>query len=230
MTRLSSPARAGARDAVGGLVLLGAAWAALASPALGRLDVRAGDALRRCGRPSIDRVAVATTDLGSLYAVGGAATTLAALGRRDVAAEVAAVGAAGWVASQASKAGVGRQRPYEAQGTARLIRPPTGTSFPSGHAAVATALGAVLARDTGGRVGPVVLGTLGPYVCVSRVYAGVHYPTDVIGGAGLGLLLAAAWRGPVARGGTRAVDAAARGARSVALSLARGLRRVAARG
>jgi hypothetical protein len=30
------------------------------------------------------------------------------------------------------------------------------------------------------------------------VYCGVHYPTDVVGGAGLGLALGSLWRGPVA--------------------------------
>ena len=201
--------------AAAGAGLLAGSRGALAVPAAQRADIRAGDTVRAMGFPSLDRFAVATTDLGSLYAVCGATVTLAALGRREMAAEVAAVGAAGWVISQTSKTSVRRQRPYEAQGTPRLIRPPTGTSFPSGHAAVATAVGAVLARWPPWPAGVALLGSLGPYVALSRVYVGVHYPTDVVGGAGLGLLLAAAWRGRLARGGTAAVTRAASGLRRV---------------
>ena len=196
-----------------GAGMLAASRGALALPAAQRADIRAGDTVRAVGTPALGRFAVFTTDLGSLYAVCGATVTLAALGRREMAAEVAAVGAAGWLISQASKTSVRRQRPYEAQGTARLIRPPTGTSFPSGHAAVATAVGAVLARQPPWPVGAALLGSLGPYVALSRVYVGVHYPTDVVGGAGLGLLLAAAWRGRLARGGNGAVARVAGGLR-----------------
>jgi membrane-associated phospholipid phosphatase len=42
-----------------------------------------------------------------------------------------------------------------------------------------------------------VLQAVAAYVPFSRVYCGVHYPTDVLGGVGLGLLLSSVWRGPV---------------------------------
>jgi membrane-associated phospholipid phosphatase len=32
------------------------------------------------------------------------------------------------------------------------------------------------------------------FVAASRVYVGVHYPSDVMGGVGIGLLLASGWR------------------------------------
>ncbi len=65
---------------------------------------------------------------------------------------------------------------------------PTGASFPSGHTAVAFAGAFVLSR-----VAPrarVVWWSLAAIIAYSRIYLGVHYPLDVVAGAGAGLLLA----------------------------------------
>ena len=107
-----------------------------------------------------------------------------------------------------AKRGVERERPYQAHGVRRLIREPTGSSFPSGHAAVSTAVAAALADHGRGRRSAAAYG-VAAYVAVSRVHLGVHYPTDVIGGAGLGLLLAAVWCGPHRRALHRLTDLAA---------------------
>jgi membrane-associated phospholipid phosphatase len=40
----------------------------------------------------------------------------------------------------------------------------------------------------------VLAGMLIVFVAASRVYVGVHYPSDVLGGTGMGLLLARTWR------------------------------------
>lgn len=191
--------------AAGGGALLAGSWLALRAPALQRADVRAGDLLRYAGSREVDRAVVATTDLGSLYAVGAASSVLALAGRRDSAADAAGVGLLAWCVSQRAKTRVRRARPYEAHGTRRLLRPPTGSSFPSGHATVAAALSAVLAERVPARTQRRLLLLLGPYVALTRVYAGVHYPTDVIGGVGMGYLLAAGWRGTARRTGGAAV-------------------------
>lgn len=172
-----------------------------------RADVRAGDTIRRACVPVLDRVVCATTDLGSMYAVAGIASTLAVTGRRQMAADVLAAGTATWVVAQGSKTGVRRERPYEADGVRRLIRPPTGSSFPSGHAAVGMAVLTVIGGHSPVRVAAPCLQALGAYVALSRVYVGVHYPTDVIGGAGLGLALGALWRGPLAAAPRQAAGA-----------------------
>lgn len=182
--------------ALGG-ALLGGSWLALQRPVLQRADVIVGDVVRRGGTPGMDRLVAGTTDIGSIYGVVGTAAALAASGRRRPALDALGVGALTWAVAQTHKTFVRRQRPYDAHGVRRLIRPPTGSSFPSGHAAVGMGVMAALAASTRGPRSAAALHTLGSYVGVSRVYVGVHYPTDSIGGAGLGLLVAALWLGPL---------------------------------
>ena len=199
MTRDSSFGWVG-RALVGG-ALLGGSWQALRSPDVQRADVRVGDAVRHAGSASLDKAVTHTTDLGSVYAVAGTAAVLALVGRRRMAADVLGAGFTAWTVGQGAKTRVKRARPYEADGVRRLIRPPTGSSFPSGHAAVGTAVATVLADRARHPAVAGAFDTLGAYVALSRVYVGVHYPTDVIGGAGLGLVIGSLWRGPVAKVG-----------------------------
>lgn len=189
-----------------GAALLGGTWVALRYPAVQRGDVRIGDTVRGFGTPVLDAAVTHTTDLGSVYSVIGVATTLAATGRRRTAADVLGVGLVAWNVAQWSKTRVRRQRPYEADGVRRLIRKPTGSSFPSGHAAVGVAMFTMLADRSRGGVSRRILQGIGGYVALSRVYVGVHYPTDVLGGAGMGLAVGALWRGPLARYNAKAVN------------------------
>lgn len=182
-----------------GAALAGGAWWSLRSKALQRADVRLGDALRGEGAARGDPAVVATTDLGSVYAVVAMGAVLAARGRRALAADVVGVGLAAWGLSETVKTGVNRVRPYEQHGARRLIAPPAGSSFPSGHATVATAWSMVAAEHVAPPAGRVLLPLVGAYVAASRVYVGVHYPTDVIGGVGIGLMLSAAWDGLMCR-------------------------------
>jgi undecaprenyl-diphosphatase len=78
---------------------------------------------------------------------------------------------------------VGRQRPQ----VHTLIGVPTSHSFPSGHAASSLACVTVLAAFAPRfRIPLYVLAAL---VALSRLYVGVHYPLDVLGGAAWGLLV-----------------------------------------
>ncbi|MBA2529944.1 MAG: phosphatase PAP2 family protein, partial [Euzebyales bacterium] len=183
----------GARATAGGALLAGT-WFALKRPEVQRADVRAGDALRNLSASGVDAAVTYTTDLGSLYSVLGIAATLAATGRAPAAVDTLGVGAAAWNVAQWSKTRVRRARPYDADGVRRLIRKPTGSSFPSGHAAVGAAVFTMLGDQARGTAARRCLQAIGAYVGLSRVYVGVHYPTDVLGGAGLGLAIAALWR------------------------------------
>ncbi|HWB72419.1 MAG TPA: phosphatase PAP2 family protein, partial [Egibacteraceae bacterium] len=184
-----------------GLGLLAGSWYLLRYPAVQRADVRVGDVVRLAGWPPLQRAVRATTDLGSAYAVGGMAAALAAAGHWRAGADVAWAGAAAWNLSQLNKRRVRRERPYEAGGVRRLIGKPTGSSFPSGHAATGVAAFTVAAGHARAPRSGAMLRTFGAYVALSRVYVGVHYPTDVVGGAGLGLAIGSLWRGPLAAAG-----------------------------
>lgn len=106
---------------------------------------------------------------------------------------VAALGG-GQLLSKLLKLYYGRARPEYVNGTHFVDN----FSFPSGHAIVATVvyltLGALLARFVPTRPQKIyVLGTavlLTFIVGLTRVYLGVHYPTDVLGGWMVGLLWA----------------------------------------
>jgi undecaprenyl-diphosphatase len=92
-------------------------------------------------------------------------------------------------ASSALKLAVDRARPVDHP----LVREPTTHSFPSAHAATSFACAATLAPFAPRHAQP-VLYVLAVAIAYSRVYIGVHYPLDVLGGAALGLLVATALR------------------------------------
>ena len=64
----------------------------------------------------------------------------------------------------------------------------TSLSFPSAHSTTSFAAAWALTRDDGLPVVPVY--TLAKAMAVSRIYAGVHYPTDVAAGAAFGTAIA----------------------------------------
>lgn len=160
----------------------------------------------------IDRVVAGLTDLGSIYGMTGIATTLLLTGRRAAGRDVAAAGLVAWVVAQGIKPLLHRPRPYETGAVRRRVAPPAGSSWPSGHAAVAAATAAVLAPRLlpGGRLATAVgAGLIG----VSRLHVGVHHATDVAAGFGVGSLSAAAWRLLHGRWSARSPRAIPHGAR-----------------
>ncbi|MBI3647382.1 MAG: phosphatase PAP2 family protein [Actinobacteria bacterium] len=143
--------------------------------------------------PVADRAYSEITELGSWWAAGAAAGALAVVGHRRAAAKAFAAASITWLAGQGLKRAFERPRPYEAdpEGTRLMIGKPNGASWPSTHPAVLVTFLTVAGREL--RLGAPArrtLGALGNAVGLSRVYLGVHYPSDVTGGILLGRAVA----------------------------------------
>lgn len=99
---------------------------------------------------------------------------------------------AAWLIGLVVKRAVGRARPSraEADDDRLLGAVPRDGSFPSSHASTATSFAVALTLAGHPLALPVAIWAC--CVGASRIYLGVHYPTDVIGGIALGVLVGAA--------------------------------------
>ncbi|MCC8243694.1 bifunctional phosphatase PAP2/diacylglycerol kinase family protein [Saccharothrix luteola] len=100
---------------------------------------------------------------------------------------VAAIGGASFSASLIAKRLFPRRRPAAdlLHVPRRLTRRPTSSSFPSGHAASASAFTTAVAMES-----PALATAIAPVaaaVAYSRVHTGVHWPSDVAAGAAIGV-------------------------------------------
>ena len=82
-----------------------------------------------------------------------------------------------------------RTRPYELiEGLQILVSRPHDYSFPSGHSANSLTCAWTIFRLAPKKYGVPAL-VLAVLIALSRLYVGVHYPTDVLAGAAIGVLL-----------------------------------------
>jgi membrane-associated phospholipid phosphatase len=183
-----------AASLAGGAAAIG--YAAVRTP-LGRdADRELFAAVNRDHGPRADRFFLGVTELGSMYAAASAAVALAAIGERRQAIRALSAAGATWLVGQGLKKAIDRPRPYNAEidGLRTMIAEPLGTSWPSSHPAVLTAFTRVAARELGlGTASRGVLSVLDLSVAASRVYLGVHYPSDAVSGVLMGRAVARVW-------------------------------------
>jgi undecaprenyl-diphosphatase len=125
------------------------------------------------------------THLGGARVTIGAGLALIATGERDLGLAVLIALTLSHVAVQVLKRAVARPRPCDANGRPlALVELPDPFSFPSGHAAAATAVaGAVSVAHP---IAAPVLIPLAALIAYSRVALRVHHVGDVVAGIALG--------------------------------------------
>lgn len=156
--------------------------------------------------PLLDRTLIAIARAANysrlwLAVAGALAMFNGGRGRRAAGHGLIAIAIATSVANGPAKLLARRRRPSSRSHPA-LIRTPRSTSFPSGHSAAAFAF--VTGACAEQPVLALALVPLAGTVAYSRVHTGVHYPSDVAAGVGIGIgsgLLAAHWRGIFTRQG-----------------------------
>jgi membrane-associated phospholipid phosphatase/diacylglycerol kinase family enzyme len=121
---------------------------------------------------------------------GGLAVGEGRRGQRAAVRGLGSIAVTSLLVNQGIKRLVRRPRPslHGVPVVRRVPVAPLTTSFPSGHAASAGAFAAGVAAEL--PPAGVPLGVLAAAVGGSRVYVGVHYPLDVIVGAGIGAAIA----------------------------------------
>jgi len=141
---------------------------------------------------SVYPVAWACMQLGTFGAAPAAAGAAWLAGEHELAARLLAGGVGTWAIAKLVKQVVRRPRPGALlPGTRCRGRPAAGLGYLSGHAGVATALGAA-ALPRLGPGGRALVRIAVPAVGLTRIYAGAHLPLDIAGGAALGLAVDAA--------------------------------------
>ncbi len=158
-----------------------------------RADAAIYAAVARTDNPTVDRAMYLVSDAANYSRLWIAAAALLAAtggrdGRRAAVDGLASVAVTAVVVNAVVKPLARRRRPDRGPLLPRHVRMPRSRSFPSGHAAsasaFATGVGAVQPRAA------VRLHALAALVAYSRVHTGVHYPADVVVGSLLGMSVA----------------------------------------
>jgi undecaprenyl-diphosphatase len=184
-----SPARRALRVIAGG-AMLAVSYAEVRRDELPIYEER----LFRVVNDADDRLRIpvrAVMQAGTFITVPAVALVALLAGRRSLAVRVLVAGTAAWFGAKAIKPLGGRDRPAGVLGEGVNLREGIAgdLGWVSGHAAVATALALVLADDLPAWTQP-ILATIVALTGFGRMYVGAHLPHDLVGGAGLGFVIA----------------------------------------
>jgi undecaprenyl-diphosphatase len=156
-------------------------------------DSTAFDAIAGWSSPFLDelmpRLSIAASysrlwmAVAALFAVFGGSK-----GRKTAVEGMAAIAATSLLANAVGKPLVPRARPTDPVPEQRELEDPDSSSFPSGHTASAAAFSGIVGRAYPSLLIPI--NTLAAAVGFSRVYTGVHWPSDVLAGWILGKAVA----------------------------------------
>jgi len=143
--------------------------------------------------PAVDQVMIAITNYGIYVLVAATALLWWKCDERAEARNACLVAGLSFLASlalnQVLLLFLHRVRPYDVGVSHLLITANPDWSFPSDHATAAAAIIAGLWLKKLPRIAA-VFGAFAALICFSRVYVGVHYVSDVVGGAAIGTLVA----------------------------------------
>jgi membrane-associated phospholipid phosphatase len=157
------------------------------------IDRSVFDAVAGWSSPLLDKIMPALSIAASFSRLWMAFAALFAVfggtkGRKTAVEGMAAIGITSFLANVVLKGLTDRPRPANPVPEERELKKPDSSSFPSGHTASAAAFSGVVDRAYPALWVPI--NTLAGAVGFSRVYTGVHYPGDVLGGWILGKAVA----------------------------------------
>jgi undecaprenyl-diphosphatase len=136
----------------------------------------------------------AVMQAGTFATVPVASIVVALTGRRRRAALMAAAGTGAWLLAKAAKPLAGRARPALVISGVRTRETIAGDlGWVSGHTAVSTALALTMAPAVPAWADALLVGAVAT-TAFGRMFVGAHLPLDLIGGAGLGMMVASAVR------------------------------------
>jgi undecaprenyl-diphosphatase len=147
------------------------------------------------GKPLVDRVLYTASELGNHSLIWHLVATAQGVRRGgDLAGTVRVItlmGIESVIVNGGVKSMFRRQRPVHDGPRPFTLRQPLTSSFPSGHASAAAVFVVVAGEDDA--LAPLYL-ALGTLIGASRVHVRIHHPSDVVGGAIVGVALGHALR------------------------------------
>ena len=163
-------------------------------PQVDDFDERADALLEQLrGHPLADRLFQTASHVGDFSLIWHALGMARGVARRrpdQVVVLAALLGVESLVVNQGVKRLFRRERPTQTGDDRVPVRQPSTSAFPSGHASSAAFAASILASWDGRRSAPLWF-AVAAVVGTSRAYVRIHHASDVVGGALVGLLLAA---------------------------------------